>query len=468
MVAIYPENLPKELKNSISWALWRRETRDGKPAKVPYRVDGKRAQSNMPASWCLFGTALTGFQDIGGFDGICYMMPIEPGDLIFVDIDKCIKNGIIEPWALEIIERFNSYTERSQSGNGLHILIKGKKPIPRCRKAGSPFEIYDSVRPCYLTGDVVEGHTTIEPRQEALDWLYQTVFAKELEQARQDSGKKPSPTHSSLSDEALVLKATLAKGGNEFKALYDGSTLGYGGDDSAADMALMNKLAFWTGGNALQMERLFFDSGLGRRDKWQNRPDYRERTIKKAIADAREFYEPPKDNFSEHQPREEQFQNTHEDLSKGVDCEELTEGGNAARLERIHGDDLRYNHTHKKWYQWDNGRWKVDGNGGAMRLAADVVGSLYLTASKADGKDARNELAGFAKATDSRKGLSNMLALAANRLQFALTADDFDKDAMLLGAENVTIDLKTGSPLEPRREDLITKAFGARYDRAAR
>ena len=53
-----------------------------------------------------------------------------------------------------------------------------------------------------------------------------------------------------------------------------------------------------------------------------------------------------------------------------------------------------------------------------------------------------------------------MLALAANRLQFALTADDFDKDAMLLGAENVTIDLKTGSPLEPRREDLITKAIG--------
>jgi putative DNA primase/helicase len=167
-------------------------------------------------------------------------------------------------------------------------------------------------------------------------------------------------------------------------------------------------------------------------------------------------------------PERPKSEDAHENLLKGIDFEELTEGGNAARLERIHGDDLRYNHTHKKWYLWDNGRWKADGNGGAMRLAADVVGSLYLAASNADGKDARNELAGFAKETDTRKGLSNMLALAANRLKFALTADDFDKDAWLIGAENVTIDLKAGNLIKPRRKDLITKAIGARYDRAAK
>lgn len=151
-----------------------------------------------------------------------------------------------------------------------------------------------------------------------------------------------------------------------------------------------------------------------------------------------------------------------------ADYEELTEGGNAARLERIHGDDLRYNHTHKKWYLWDNGHWKIDANGGAMRLASDVVGSLYLAASKADGKGARGALASFAKATDTRKGLSNMLALAANRLTFALTADDFDRDAFLLGTENVTIDLKTGIPREPRRKDLITRVIGTMYDKTAK
>ena len=462
------DDIPVELKSLKQWSLWKKETRDGKPAKVPYQPSGERAKSNNASTWCIFGTALTTFQDIGGFDGVCFMMPVEPSDIIFIDIDHCITDGIVEPWALDTIKQFNSYTEVSQSGKGLHILIKGKKTLKRCRKAGSPYEIYDCLRPCYLTGDVVDGHTTIESRQEALNRLFEMIFAKELEQAHQDPAPKPSSAYSSLSDEALVLKATLAKGGNEFKALFDGSTLGYNGDDSAADLALMNKLAFWTGGDALQMERLFSSSGLGRREKWRSRQDYRERTIQKAIADAREFYEPPKDNIRTQQPREKQSQNTHENLLKGIDCEELTEGGNAARLERIHGDDLRYNHTHKKWYLWDNGRWKVDGNGGAMRLAADVVGSLYLAASNADGKDARNELVSFAKATDTRKGLSNMLALAANRLKFALTADDFDKDAWLLCAENITIDLKTGNACEPRREDLITRTIGARYDRAAK
>jgi len=168
-------------------------------------------------------------------------------------------------------------------------------------------------------------------------------------------------------------------------------------------------------------------------------------------------------------PREIPDRNEKEDcrIFQRVDCEELTEGGNAARLERIHGDDLRYNHTHKKWYLWDNGRWKIDANGGAMRLAGDVVGELYRAAGNADGKDARDALASFAKATDTRKGLSNMLALAANRLRFALTADDFNQDAWLLGVGDVTIDLKTGNPREPRREDLITNVVGAGYDEAA-
>ena len=150
-----------------------------------------------------------------------------------------------------------------------------------------------------------------------------------------------------------------------------------------------------------------------------------------------------------------------------IDSEELTEGGNAKRLERLHGEDLRYNHTHKKWYLWDIGRWKVDGNGGAMRLAGNVVASLYLNAANADGKDERAVWAEFAAGSDSRKGLSNMLALAANRLKFARTADDFDRNAWLLGAGDLTFDLKTCTTREPQREDLITKTIGTNYDRAA-
>ena len=113
---------------------------------------------------------------LGGFDGICWMMPTEPDDVVFIDIDHCIKDGIIKPWAQKVIDDFDSYTERSQSEEGLHILIEGKKPGKRCRKHGQPYEIYDHLRPCYLTGDVVGAHTTIEARQEPLDRLYNELF----------------------------------------------------------------------------------------------------------------------------------------------------------------------------------------------------------------------------------------------------------------------------------------------------
>lgn len=41
-----------------------------------------------------------------------------------------------------------------------------------------------------------------------------------------------------------------------------------------------------------EMERIFSASALGKRDKWQTRPDYRERTIDKALEGRTEFYTP--------------------------------------------------------------------------------------------------------------------------------------------------------------------------------
>jgi putative DNA primase/helicase len=155
MAVFLPENIPQEIKALPNWALWKRELIAGKTKKAPYQISRFKAKSNNPLTWCKFETAFTAYRDVEGFDGICWMMPVKPSDLIFIDVDHCIKDGVIEPWALEIVKRFNSYTERSQSGNGLHILIRAKKPICRCRKARSPFEIYDCLRPCYLTGDVV-------------------------------------------------------------------------------------------------------------------------------------------------------------------------------------------------------------------------------------------------------------------------------------------------------------------------
>jgi primase-polymerase (primpol)-like protein len=59
-------------------------------------------------------------------------------------------------------------------------------------------------------------------------------------------------------------------------------------------MALCSLLAFWTGGDTHQIDRLFRDSGLYR-EKWDevhfsDGATYGERTIERAIAGTQEFY----------------------------------------------------------------------------------------------------------------------------------------------------------------------------------
>jgi len=81
-----------------------------------------------------------------------------------------------------------------------------------------------------------------------------------------------------------------AKNGATVRALFEGDTSAYAEDDSRADEALCFHLAFWTGGDREQIDRLFRQSGLYR-EKWERR-DYRERTIDNALAFVHDHYAP--------------------------------------------------------------------------------------------------------------------------------------------------------------------------------
>lgn len=156
--------------------------------------------------------------------------------------------------------------------------------------------------------------STIESRQEQLNQLFEEIFPEEMKRSREGPRQRPAkPCSSEMPDDALIQKAFQAKNGREFKTLWNGSTSSYSGDDSAADMAFANMLAFWTGGDAAQIERLFSSSGLGQRAKWRDRPDYRERTIQKAISDAREFYKPPE---KEQQPNENEAERPRREFAE--------------------------------------------------------------------------------------------------------------------------------------------------------
>ena len=98
-----------------------------------------------------------------------------------------------------------------------------------------------------------------------------------------------------LDDEELIEKARAATNGPKFERLWNGNTSGYE-SQSEADMALCCLLAFWTGGDPTQVDRLFRESALSRK-KWDevhyaDGSTYGEKTSERAIANTSEFYDP--------------------------------------------------------------------------------------------------------------------------------------------------------------------------------
>ncbi|MFI5329904.1 MAG: hypothetical protein ACHQ2F_02535 [Desulfobaccales bacterium] len=145
-------SIPQELKELRQWVVWKYGVDDkGRPTKHPYQPHKpqKKAKSNDPKTWNTF--ELTVKEAAKGFDGVGFVFS-KTDPYTGVDLDKCrnAETGEIEPWALEIIARLNSYTEVSPSGRGVHILVKGKLPPGPRRKA--QVEMYSEGRYFTMTG----------------------------------------------------------------------------------------------------------------------------------------------------------------------------------------------------------------------------------------------------------------------------------------------------------------------------
>jgi len=142
------------------------------PDKVPYIAgSNRRASSTDPSTWTSFETAAN---LKNGDAGLGFVFTLEAG-IVGIDLDDCIDaSGKIATWAGRIVQRVASYTERSPSGRGLHIFVRGALP-PGARKRGL-VEMYDSGRYFTMTGDVLEGTPATIERVD-MGWLHRLMSA---------------------------------------------------------------------------------------------------------------------------------------------------------------------------------------------------------------------------------------------------------------------------------------------------
>ena len=145
-----------------------------------------------------------------------------------------------------------------------------------------------------------------------------------------------------------------------------------------------------------------------------------------------------------------------EDLTTGIG---LTDIGNSERLIRMYGDDVRYCATLKTWFVWDGRRWEQDETNRMLDLATRTAKAIFLEAATAPNSET---VAKWAIKSGSLAARRAMIDGAVHMVP--VRADEMDARENLFNCQNGTLDLETFEFREHRREDLLTKIAGVRYD----
>ena len=287
--------IPIELTKENIWCVWKREERGGKPTKIPYNaLTGKRAETNNPETFGAFDIAEEAYLISCDYNGLGILLS---NGYCAVDIDHCCQDGIVSDMAAQIVAKLQSYTEYSPSGTGLRIIFKADhfeydKAKYYLKNPNNGVEVYMcgiTNRFVTITGNTAYGYPIRDVSNELLDVL-DTYMLRPTKHAP-NSG--PPMDALAMSDEQVVAKAS-ARSAKFRKLFLDGDMTDYANDHSSADLALCNMLAFWTGCDEAQMDRIFRKSALYREEKWGKRDDYSHNTLRMAIADCKEVYNPQK------------------------------------------------------------------------------------------------------------------------------------------------------------------------------
>ena len=421
------ELIPEELKQLKNWVVWK-AVPDPKAhsgiKKVPINPKtGGQAMSNNPETWTDFETAERVSRD---YAGIGFMF--EGSGYFGVDLDdmpeemQACADGDFDNVIGEFITTLKSYTELSQSGNGLHIICKGK--LPEGRRKNGKFEMYDSGRFFVMTGNcAMDDCIDIRDCTEEIKPLHQKYLQQVSEKnaISSDSEQLILSDSPDLSVHEIIEKALNSANGAKFEKLFKGDFSGYP-SQSEADIAFCNLLAFWCGGDAEKMDAIYRNSGL-MRDKWdrkQSGSTYGALTIQKAISSCQEFYQPNQPAVidmglkigkkAEQPASKESAPKQSTKVIPNGKMYKFDDSGNAERLFDMYGDIFRYCYIEHKYLYYHNGKWYFDNIGYERRIADYVVSAMEQdVVLYAEDETMKNKFLKHCSKTRSFTGKTNML-----------------------------------------------------------
>jgi hypothetical protein len=278
----------------------------GKTNKLP--LDYRTLQTHdahSEAIWLDYQTAAGIVAALGAGYGLGFVISKAHCDLVCVDLDGCRDpaTGVCTPLALEVCAALpGAVVEVSNSEGGLHLWAR-RSVVPAHSSKNVPLrlEAYSDAR-FILLGKQSAG--VMADDCTALDGVLARYFPprERVTTAEGDEDKPRADWRGPESDEELLRRMLQSKsaagvfGGKASasdlfhadervlsKAYPADASSSEPYDRSSADAALAAHVAFWTGAHPSRMERLMRQSALVR-PKWDDRPDYLQRTIVNACA----------------------------------------------------------------------------------------------------------------------------------------------------------------------------------------
>lgn len=285
--------IPEQLKELPKWVLWRAEWNEKQQqfSKVPYSFAGYRASSTKKDTWTLFNPIYTLYEQNNKYDGIGFVLS-DDDEYIVLDIDNAVDFETKElktDLAHEMVQL--TYCELSPSGTGLHCFFKGELPKERKKKRTDlDIELYDNSRFMTVTGESI-GQSEICEEQATINNIVERYFRPDIK----INYVSNENNHSIFTDKEVINLMLNSVAGKKIKLLLQGEYEKANFDSpSEAVQSLLHYLAFYTGKDKQQMERIFLNYN-NLTNKWYDKrgnSTWGENELDTAIEHQSTIYEP--------------------------------------------------------------------------------------------------------------------------------------------------------------------------------
>lgn len=459
--------VPQELKELPNWGLFRKEwdARKGKYNKYPVNAKtGKLAKSNDPSTWTSFTHAVEKVNQYGAAGLAFFIQP----PYMLIDLDHCfediqrVKGGDHENEVADFLDRTQSYTELSVSGEGIHIIAKGNFPGPKRRH--NNVEMYPEERFVALTGNVfgkaVDQINTVS--DDDLKYLYQTYLDQQgkVIPLSEDAAGPSEP--STLTANQVIEKALASAQGPKFKKFMDGDwqDMGYT-SHSDADQGFANILAFWCAKDKGLMDEVFRQSKMYR-PKWdekRGKGTYADLTLNEAINKTPNVYQ-PKTSF--HITIQDQS-STIKKLDPMLKDMSWTDTGLRNRFLQKHLHDVKYSAERERFLYFDSHKWSYDQTDMINRMLDPVINDIQKEPLEvpegADEKKISNTRNAWIRKCKNHATKSAALKEIASYVK--VTDDTFDSQTGMINTPDGIVNLASGDVRPTTYKDLVTKMTNA-------